>query len=137
MKINWKRVLIAAVWTELIIGIIYVGIIYTFSGLIGDLLILLEFFVFTFLGGLWVGKKIKSRFFLHGVLLFIFNNIIFMFLIPLLRIIWGPITTERPSVGQLIVMVLMFIMKFIGCTLGTYIKGRRLKKLHAMQGSKT
>ena len=127
MKINLKRVLIAAVWTELIIGTIYVGIIYAFSGLIEDLIILLEFFVFTFLGGLWVGKKIKSRFFLHGVLLFIFNNIVFMLLIPLLMIIWGPITTERPSVGQLLVMILMFIMKFIGSTLGTYIKGRTLE----------
>ena len=69
MKINWGRVLNAGLIAEILLLLIYQLIVQQFgSGTASNLVVIVGCFVFMLVGALWVGRKIESRFVLHGFL---------------------------------------------------------------------
>jgi putative membrane protein (TIGR04086 family) len=69
MKIHWGRVLNAGLIAEILLLLIYQLIVQLFGrGTTSGLVVIVGCFVFMLVGALWVGRKIKSRFILHGFL---------------------------------------------------------------------
>ena len=67
MKINWKQVVIGAIWAELLLMAIYFPAkMYSVPAF--PAIAILAMVGSMFLGGLWVARKVESRFLLHGVL---------------------------------------------------------------------
>jgi len=70
MKINWGRVVNAG----LVLEILGIGVYQIFAALHGEadqadfIFVVVVCFVFMLVGALWVGRKIESRFILHGLL---------------------------------------------------------------------
>jgi hypothetical protein len=81
MKINWKRVVTAGILFEILLGVIYIAAQY--AGPYRVAIVLLDWFGIMFLGGLWVARKIESRFVMHGFLVGIIANLLFFLQIPL------------------------------------------------------
>jgi hypothetical protein len=135
MKINWKRIVIAAIWSELLLFAIYflaVRYVAPVNGIaIGGTIILLNWFGMPFLGGLWVTRKIKSRFVLHGVLVGIVISILFF---PLMPIAYGQ---QAITFHVWIAILLLDALKILGSTLGAYVGGMRRKILLSAQTAKS
>jgi putative membrane protein (TIGR04086 family) len=69
MKINWGRVLNAGLIAEILLLLIYQFAVQLYGrGLASNLVVVIGCFVFMLIGALWVGRKIESRFILHGFL---------------------------------------------------------------------
>jgi len=69
MKINWGRVLNAGLIAEILLLLIYQFAVQLYGrGLASNLVVVIGCFVFMLVGALWVGRKIGSRFILHGFL---------------------------------------------------------------------
>jgi hypothetical protein len=143
MKINWKRILIAATWSEVLLYVIYV-LTRTYAGSAGRVIALVEMFVLMFPGGLWVARKIESRFILHGVLVGILANILYFVLIPVLRFLYllllgGPSQAPQagsPQISSLVLLGLDVALKTLGAAAGAYVGGRRQKVKLAIQNGK-
>jgi len=134
MNINWKRVVIAAIWSELLLfSIHFLAVKYVAPAIgiaIGGTIILLNWFGMQFWGGIWITRKIDSRFILHGVLVGIVVSILFF---PLM-----PIVYAQQAITLQICMTVLFsdAVKILGSTAGGYVGGRRRKKLLSAQDSK-
>jgi hypothetical protein len=145
MNINWKRVLIAAIWSEVLLYVIYV-LTRTYAGSAGRVIALVEMFVLMFPGGLWVARKIESRFILHGVLVGILANVLYFVLIPALRFLYllllgGQFQSQAPQAGSpqissLVLLGLDVALKTLGAAAGAYVGGRRQKVKLAIQNGK-
>jgi len=126
MKINWKRAVIAAIWSQLLLFAIHflaVKYIGPATGIaIGTTIILLNWFGTPFWGGLWVTRKIESRFVLHGALLGIIVSILGLPLIPIVY----PQQAITPQIRATI--LLSDTLKILGSTVGGYVGGRLRKK---------
>jgi hypothetical protein len=121
MKINWKRVVIAAIWSELVTFAIF-QLARRYAGSAMEGIACLDWFGLMFLGGLWVARKIDSRFTLHGVLVGIFANILFvMILLP-------AILGDQLPAGYWIGALPSFAIKIAGAAAGGYVGGRLRKK---------
>jgi hypothetical protein len=130
MKINWKRIVIAAVWSELVLFVLYLLTLLYVQGPARRVIIRLEWFGLLFLGGLWVARKIDSRFILHGFLVGLIANLLFFPLAPLIGLFRpGPSRSGMLTTGVLI----SFVLKMLGACIGTYIGGIRRKKLLSAQ----
>jgi len=129
MRINWKRVLIAGLLSELVAFIIYLAAFY--AGPAWATIVILDWFGLMFLGGLWAAQKIESRFVLHGLLIGVVANIIYIFLIPIESVIpqRATVWATVPSGGWKTLFILTFVigLKILGSTLGAYVGGRRRK----------
>jgi hypothetical protein len=129
MKINWKRVVIAGILFEILLTLIYIAAQY--AGPYRLAIVLLDWFGIMFWGGLWVARKIESRFVIHGFLVGIIANLLFFPLRPILPLL-RPTDVQAEMQGPWIVMVMIilisFIIKILGSTLGAYIGGRLRKK---------
>ena len=129
MKINWIRVVIAGILFEILLTLIYIAAQYAGSYRVA--IVFLDWFVIMFLGGLWVARKIESRFVMHGLLIGIIANLLFFPLRPLLPLP-RPTDLQAEMEGPVIVMVMIilisFIIKILGSTLGAYVGGRLRKK---------
>ncbi len=69
MKINWGRVVNAGLVAEILLLLVYQLTVQQFGrGTTSNLVVIVGCFVFMLVGGLWVGRKIESRFVLHGFL---------------------------------------------------------------------
>ena len=69
MKINWGRILNAGLIAEILLLLIYQLIVQLLGrGTASNLVVLVGCFVFMLIGALWVGRKIDSRYVLHGFL---------------------------------------------------------------------
>ena len=69
MKINWGRVLNAGLIAEILLLLIYQLTVQRFGrGTASSVVVIGGCFVFMLVGALWVGRKIESRFVLHGFL---------------------------------------------------------------------
>jgi len=95
----------------------------------------LIWFVPIFLGGLWVARKIESRFALHGFLVGVVANILLFPLSPLM----GPTqqSQSKPDIMGLILLITSFIVKMFGGAFGAYIGGRWLKNRPLIQPAQT
>jgi hypothetical protein len=140
MTINWKRVVMAGIWSELLLLAIYIPTIRntiafpTFAILA---ILVLVFLGPMFLGGLWVARKIQSHFVLHGVLVGIWANILY---VPLIAVLWRMmghqvISRSRGMDPQatLILGIIFVVLKVLGAAAGAYVGGIRRKKLLSAQ----
>jgi hypothetical protein len=133
MKINWKRVLIAGIWSEAALFVIYVAAQYA-AGPARDIIVFLDWLGMPFLGGLWVARRIESRFILHGLLVGIITNILYFPLTPLIDLLRpeNAVQAQAPQAywaGLIWVAIASsFVYKMLGSTLGAYVGGRRRKK---------
>jgi hypothetical protein len=145
MKINWKRVVIAAIWSELVLTVIYIAVRYAISaGLSSDFgisIITLDWFGLMFLGGLWVTRRIESRFVLHGLLVGIVASILYFPLSPLIGLLLPEAVQAASNTSQLwmiwIAILSSCVWKMLGSTLGAYVGGRRRKKLLSAQAGQS
>ena len=135
MKINWIRVMFAAIWSELLLMAIYIPTIRygtVFSSFILLAILVLAFWGPMFLGGLWVARKIESRFILHGVLVGIFANVLYVALMPVLSLlIRSQFTSQAQRMDPQVVVILgiMFVvLKVLGAAAGAYVGGRLRKQ---------
>ena len=119
MKINWKRILIAAIWADLVAFIIY-AIAYKFTQ--SPIIFILDFMGVLFLGGLWVTRKIESHFVLHGFLVGVGTNIIYLLLRP-----FDPgVASEASLTAMQLVAIfsVIILLKILGCMLGAFVGGK-------------
>lgn len=118
MSINWKPVLIAGFWAELLHLTLYL-ISKRYAGSAFQVLIYFDWFIPLLLGGLWIARKTGSRFLLHGVLVGIAANLIFVILhVPL----W---LYRLPSGQYWIKCGASFIVKTLGSVAGAIVGGKR------------
>jgi putative membrane protein (TIGR04086 family) len=69
MKINWGRVINAGLIAEILLFLPYEFALQIYGrGLVTTLIVRVGCFIFMLIGALWVGRKIESRFVLHGFL---------------------------------------------------------------------
>jgi hypothetical protein len=136
MKIHWGRIVIAAIWSELLLFAIYLLAGFVPAGLARRTFVYLDWFGLMFLGGLWVVRKIDSRFVLHGLLVGIIANILFFPLGPLIGL-FRPSTARSGPSGILTTGVLIsFALKMLGAVVGAYVGGMRRKKLLSARAAK-
>ena len=120
MKINWKRVVIAAIWSELVLFVLFLLTVYYVSQPTRRMVNRLEWFGLLFLAGLWVARKINTYFILHGLLVGIIANILFFPLIPLI----GLLLPASPRSGSGSGLLVSFLLKMFAAAAGAYVGGR-------------
>lgn len=124
MKIHWVRVLNAGLIAEILALSIYKFlIILNVSRPLVDSFVLFGPFVFMLVGTIWVGRKIESRFVLHGFLVGVVA-IVYFVLINLPDTISGQSDIMNSWTGALI----GHPPKLLGGMLGGYFAGRRKNK---------
>jgi uncharacterized membrane protein YccF (DUF307 family) len=123
VKINWKRILVAAICAEVVVAVIYVPAKENLSESAFGILAISNFIVWMFLAGFWVASRINSRFILHGALVGILSNVIWYFLSP---IIMGDGTLWRGFLN--LIYLVIFPFKTLPAMAGAYAGGRRRKK---------
>ncbi len=123
MIINWKRIVIAGIWSEFLLLAIYMPAkIYAVPAF--PAIAILAMLGSMFLGGLWAVRKIDSRFLLHGVLVGIIANVVFY--VPLFTLV--PIFWPNESIGGLLEHIFAAAIKILGAAIGSYVGGRLWKK---------
>jgi putative membrane protein (TIGR04086 family) len=123
MKINWKRVVIAAIWSELLLLAIYFPAKF-YAGSAFIAIALLTMLGSMFLGGLWVARKVESRFLLHGILVGIFANVLFYILYFTLSPILMPNEPPSPIANH----IFAALIKILSAAIGGYVGGKFRKK---------
>lgn len=69
MKIAWGRIVNAGLVAEILLLLIYQIVVSRYGrGTASTVIVVVGSFVFMLAGALWVGRKIESRFILHGFL---------------------------------------------------------------------
>ena len=119
MKINWKRILIAAIWADLVAFIIY-AIAYNFTQ--SPVIFILDFVGVLFLGGFWVTRKIESHFVLHGFLVGVGTNIVYLLLRP-----FDPGVASEANLTALqlvLIFSIIIFLKILGCVFGAFVGGK-------------
>jgi uncharacterized membrane protein len=123
MKINWKRVLIAAIWGEILLIAIYIPA-KQYAGSAFGIIAGLEMLGSMFLCAFWATRNVESRFVLHGLLVGIFANVLFYTLFFSFRsIVW----TDEPS-GTIAMHIFDATLKILGAAIGGYFGGRLREK---------
>jgi hypothetical protein len=126
MKINWKRVLIAAIIAELVLFAIYLPGRRQYADPSSDFrhIFALCMIVSMFIAGLWAARKIESRFTLHGLLIGIAANVIYVFFRPLF--VLG--TPPRTGLAWTIYFIITTFLKILPAAAGVYVGGKFKKR---------
>jgi len=122
VTINWKRVVIAAIWSEFLLLSIYIPS-KLYAGSAHLPIAIIAMLGAMFLGGLWAVRMSESRFVLQGILVGIIAN--FVFYVPLFALI--PIWPNMDT-GALSGHVFAVVTKILGAAIGGYVGGRLRKK---------
>jgi putative membrane protein (TIGR04086 family) len=128
MRIHWERILIVGILSELLLCAIYLPAQkYAAGSIFGIVVAVLAWLGSMFLGGLWVTRKVKSRFILHGFLVGIVASIVWFILEPIIM----------PG-GQYLWMIELraAVFKILVCMAGAYVGGMRRNKLLSAQTAK-
>jgi hypothetical protein len=136
MRIHWKPILITALWSELLLFAIYLAAM-QYAGAYRDIMVYLDFILLMFLGGLWVARKVESSFVLHGVLVGIFANILFIPLSPLILLIQPTVLQDERTSQIFIEIIVDCAVKILGSTAGGYVGGRLSTKREPRQTVKS
>jgi presenilin-like A22 family membrane protease len=131
MTINWKRVVVAAIFAEVLLFAIYFPGRRQYADPSSDFrhIFSLCMLISMFLGGLWVARKIESRFVLHGLLMGIAANVVYVVFRPLFVLSTPP----RTSLDWTIYFIVTTFLKMLPAAAGSYVGGRRRKKQLAAQ----
>lgn len=138
MRINWRRIFMAGIWPELLLLAVCIPA-RTYGGLAFLTIALATVFGSMFLGGLWVARKLRSRFVMHGALVGIFNIFIYAaVVVPMLASIGHNLLVQlgllkwTDSIPAVTFAFIFFgvTLKLLGSTLGAYVGGRWQRKLH-------
>jgi len=134
MKINWVRVMLAGLVSEMLFMLVYQIYIWRFGTnqatiyyvAIGAVIVLL-------LGALWAGRKIESRFILHGFLVGVFA-IIYYVIVSFPNVLNGTF-----PMNYWMAALIGHPPKLVGGLLGGYIAGRiaKAKSISAPEPVKT
>ncbi len=116
MKIHWKRIVVAGIWSELLLLAIFLPA----RQYAGPSFFLIAFFDVVgtmFLAGLWTARTIAARFLLHGVLVGVAANIVYVILRESMA---GNIPSISPieSWGHFFALA---IFKTLVCATGAYV----------------
>jgi putative membrane protein (TIGR04086 family) len=122
MKINWKRVVIAAIWSELLLLAIYIPS-KLYAGSAHLPIAIIAMLGSMFLGGLWAVRRSESRFLLQGILVGIFANVVFYVLYFTLGSILMPNESASPISGHIYAAV----TKILGAAIGGFVGGKLRK----------
>lgn len=130
MKINWKRIVIAGIWSEIALFVIHLALQRKFTGITFEILDHLNFFVLMFLGGLWVVRKVESRFLLHGVLVGLVAQVLWGIVVVVLILSQMPGKQPSPDNARrlLIGFFVSLTVKVLGSAAGACVGGIRRKK---------
>ena len=159
MKINLKRVVFAAIWSVLLFCVLLLLVTYltvarhiplpahagtampysfsfvkthtTFSPKLQILMRLGPYILF-FLGGLWVARRIESRFILHGLLVGIFANVLIaiIFALLLVSLHGSPVPLRLGAVRNFKLTILSIpalwtiAFRTIAAMVGAYVAGK-------------
>ena len=123
MNINWKRIVIGAIWSELLLLAIYFPAKF-YAGSAFIPIALLAMLGSMFLGGLWAVRKSESRFLLQGILVGIFANVVFY--VPLFAFM---LMSPNADTGSHSDHIFAAVTKILGAAIGGFVGGRLRKKL--------
>jgi hypothetical protein len=139
MKINWKRIVVAAICAEVLVCILYIPTVgYTMkhqesAATVSIVLAPLQMFIPLFLGGLWIARKIETHFVLHGALVGVFANVLYLSVVPtfLAPLLLGEqFNIQSQDVGwHVILAITLFavMLRILGAVLGAYLGMKRRK----------
>lgn len=136
-QMNWRRIIVAAIWSELLVWALYIPSLryaLRYEGSAAAVITPLQMFLPLFLGGLWIARKIESRFVLHGVLAAILANVLYLLLMPtlLLPLLLGdPFVSQSRQMDQQVILTVTFIcvvLRILGAATGAWIGGKRRRK---------
>ncbi|MBN2318324.1 MAG: TIGR04086 family membrane protein [Acidobacteria bacterium] len=122
MKINWGRVLNAGLVAEILLLLVYEFVVRLYGrGTASTVIVIGGCFIFMLVGALWAGRKIESRFILHGFLVGVVATAYYV--IRSLPVVYDG---EYPM-NYWLAAVYGHTPKLLGGIVGGYIAGR-LKK---------
>jgi hypothetical protein len=121
MKINWGRVVNAGLIAEILLLLIYQFVVQAYSSdIVANLIMILGSFIFMLVGALWVGRKIESRFILHGFLVGVVA-VAYYVVRSLPRVVSGEYA------NYWVIALWGHTPKILGGIVGGYIAGKRRK----------
>jgi hypothetical protein len=123
MKINWGRILNAGLVAEILLLLIYQLVVLRYGrGTASGSIATAGCFVFMLLGALWVGRKIESRFVLHGFLVGAIGVVYYV-----VRSLPDVLSGEYPM-NYWRAAVYGHTPKLLGGLVGGYLAGKRKRK---------
>ena len=123
MKINWGRVVNAGLVAEILLLLIYQFVVQAYSSVIATRVIVIGgSFLFMLVGALWMGRKIESRFIIHGFLVGVVAIVYYV-----IRSLPNALNGEYPG-NYWLAALYGHTPKLLGGIVGGYIAGRRKAK---------
>ena len=119
MKIHWTRILVAGIWSELLLLAIYLPA-RRFAGQAIFLIAFLEVVGMMFLAGWWTARTLEARFVFHGVLVGIAASTVYVVLRETMAK-YVPSISPIDSWGHFSALA---IFKTLLCMAGAYVAGR-------------
>ena len=118
-KISWGRIVLTAFLLEVVLFVVLVPIGQVFGNSVFFLVVPIGCFVFGFLAGMWVVRKLLSRFLLHGTLVGIIATLLYLGLCAMAP---GSIPAAVAVYG-LPLFVLSNGLRIAGCVAGACSRG--------------
>ena len=119
MKINWGRVLNAGLIAEILLLLVYEFVVQLYGrGTASNVAVIGGCFLFMLVGALWVGRKIESRFILHGFLVGVVAVAYYV-----IRSLPGAVSGEYPM-NYWLAALYGHAPKLLGGIVGGYLAGR-------------
>ena len=115
--IHWGRVLLAAFFAELAIFAVFIPVLLRYGEQPARYTVPPLALVMTFWLSLWAGKRIESRFVLHGVLVGIFATLMYVAL-----------TFAQP---EPFIYIVAHALKILGGAAGGHVAGKRWQIIQA------
>jgi hypothetical protein len=123
MKINWGRVVNAGLVAEILLLLVYEFVVQLYGrGTASTVTVIGGCFLFMLLGALWVGRKIESRFILHGFLVGVVAVVYYV-----IRSLPVVFSGEYPM-NYWLAALYGHTPKLLGGIVGGFIAGRQKKK---------
>jgi putative membrane protein (TIGR04086 family) len=123
MKISWGRVVNAGLVAEILLLLVFQFFVQAYgSGIAARVIVIGGSFLFILVGALWMGRKIESRFILHGFLVGVVAIVYYV-----IRSLPGALNGEYPG-NYWLAALFGHTPKLLGGIVGGYIAGRRKTK---------
>jgi hypothetical protein len=120
-KIYWGRIVLGAFLLEAVLLVTLVPLVPIFGQMVFFVAVPIGCFVFGFLFGMWVARKLRSGFILHGALMGILATLLYL----------GLCATQPGSIPAVVAVYGLFLfllsngLRIAGCIAGAFAQGRR------------